>query len=514
MTAKTKIIFLGFAVAIAFLLAYFFIRPGMIEKSYIGTVTSTTNNIGWLLNGFEKEKPLKDRDIAKFKKNIESRFGKVHFLAIADSDRKILNRELLDSSNELYFSIITNFEEGKVLKNPGMIVRHHNQQKYYIISKDINGGYIVTVFPFTLTRKTYIKLALEVFLVLLIAILVTTILYVMFYKKGRIKDDATYRVVDVGAPAKPAPVVKDEQKAAQELSNFASETLSTYVYDLFRFLSTSYSPDLVSLYIMSRDTESMAKSYEMRGHSFLKIDSDNFDSIAVSNEVGMELKNGSTLVLDNGNRAILPVMFRNSLLGALVLHRGIPFKGPEITDIKSQLATISRFLSEYIFFNDVAIDEETGLYSRVYFNLKLREQKKRSASGSSYTVMMISQIGDDTFLDDEQHGELIRSTAMKIAGQLREDDILCRIENYIAALLPDISLDESIERAELITAALNSAKIKMLKNLKITPVIHIGIASTENLGKDEDILSAAHQHLELAKRRGESYIHYSPVRSV
>ena len=514
MTAKTKIIFFGAAVTITFLLAYFFIRPGMIEKEYIDTVSSTASNIGWLLNSFDKDTNLKDRDLARFKKAINARFGEINFLAIADTERKILNRTLLDMSNELNFSLVQNFEEGKILKAPGMIVRNHNQKKYYIFSRTVNGGHIITAFPFSLTRKACIKLILEVILLILFAILIATILYVAIYRKGKIKDDATYRVVDIGAPVKHAPAVMDDQKAAQELSNFASETLSTYVFDLFKDIANTYSPDIVSLYIMSKDTESIAKSFEMRGHSFLKIDSDDFDSIEIGNEVGRELKNASTLVLDNGKRAILPVMYRNSLLGALELHRGIPFNGPEIADVKTQLGNISRFLSEYIFFKDVAIDEQTGLYSRVYFNLKLREQGKRAASGSNYAVMMISQIGDDTFLDETQHVELIRISGSKIAGHLREDDILCRIENYIAILLPDITLDESIDRANKITAALSSAKIKMLKNLKITPVIHIGIASTENLGKDEDMLSAAHQHLELAKRRGESYIQYSPVRNV
>ncbi len=514
MTDKMKTTLLGITLTLVLLIAYFFIRPGMVERSYVRSIGSTANSISLLFNSFQRDRRIFEKDIPQFKRMIESRFGPQEFLAVANSEGAVINKDDIDRGSELYYSIIQNFEGNLMSRSPGMLVRYHNGKKYYILVNNVTGGSMITVYPFRLTKMMYIKLSLEIALIILVSILIAALSYILRHRRPRaVSTPEQQKDVNIAKPqARPA---INEDAASRELSNFASSSLGEYVFELFRQITAGYSPDLVSLYAMNRDATAMAKSFEMKGRSFIKIESDDFDTIDIMTEVGDELKRGSTLVLDNGRKIMLPAMYRNALLGAIIVVRGIPFKGQEITEIKACLADIARYLSEFIFFNDVAVEPETGLYSRTYFNLKLREQKKAlQSNGTPFSLLLLSFFGSDTNLQAEEFQAAVRGVAAKLAPALGEGDIICRVERDIAILLPGAGLDESIAIGERIGEMLQAARVRIDKKNSIALHPYIGLASSEKIDPNDDFLDTARRYLDLAKEREEGTVQYSRIVTV
>ncbi len=513
MTDKMKTTLLGITLTLVLLIAYFFIRPGMVERSYIRGIESTANSISLVFNSFQRDRRIFEKDIPQFKRMIESRFGPQEFLAIANREGTVINKDDIDRGSELYYSIIQNFEGNLMSRAPGMLVRYHNGKKNYILVTNVTGGSMITVYPFRLTKMMYIKLSLEIALIVLVSILIAALSYILRHRRPRPVSKPEYRDITATRPQTSSPI--NEDAASRELSNFASSSLGEYVFELFRQITAGYSPDLVSLYAMNRGATAMAKSFEMKGRSFIKIESDDFDTIDIMTEVGDELKRGSTLVLDNGRKIMLPAMYRNALLGAIIVVRGIPFKGQEITEIKARLADIARYLSEYIFFNDVAVEPETGLYSRTYFNLKLREQKKAlQSNGTPFSLLLLSFFGADTNLQAGEFQAAVRGVAAKLAPALGEGDIICRTERDIAILLPGTGLDESITVGERIAEMLQAARIRIDKKNSIALHPYIGIASSEKLDPNDDFLDTARRYLDLAKEREEGTVQYSRIVTV
>jgi GGDEF domain-containing protein len=172
-------------------------------------------------------------------------------------------------------------------------------------------------------------------------------------------------------------------------------------------------------------------------------------------------------------------MYRNALPAPSSLSRHT-FKGQEITEIKACLADIARYLSEFIFFNDVAVEPETGLYSRTYFNLKLREQKKAlQSNGTPFSLLLLSFFGSDTNLQAEEFQAAVRGVAAKLAPALGEGDIICRVERDIAILLPGAGLDESITVGERIAGMLQAARMRIDKKNRLASIPHRLASSRE-----------------------------------
>lgn len=494
MNKKLGITLLGILIVSAMLFAYFMVRPGMIEKEHAKRVESFTQNIAWLLDGFEREKPLAVRDLRKFRQAIDSRLGPVPFLAITDAGGRILNRDGIDQSNELYYSLAQSIENGQLSRQPGVAVRFHEQKRHYIIIKNAAGGSVITVFPFTITRKTYLKLSLEIALAVLVSVLITTLIYIVFHKGKKPLIKTEFHVTDVSKTA--APSVANEEKASRELHNFATETLSQYVFDLFKFINTSYSPDIIALYVSRPDAGAMSKAYEMKGRSFIRIESPDFDTIDLHNEVGRELTGGSSLVLENGKKILLPVMLRNSLMGTVIIKRDMPFKGPDLGEIKSRFGEIARSLSEYIFFNDVAVEKDTGLYSPVYFNLKLREASSAHAStGAPYAVALLSLTRDESRAGDLP--VIIRGVTARLGTILREGDVACRMGDTIALLMANATIEESREICGQIVDTLKKMKIRAGGNVTLDVFPRIGLASSQQ-DDAHDVLESARKNIEFA----------------
>ncbi len=497
--------------ALILLVGYFLVRPGLLEHEYLNALNARSAAATTGLERFESEKSIEGRDFQKFRETLEKEFGPADYFAVFDKKNVPVYRHTLDRESELFYSLTQEIQSGKVSTGMSPLVRFYNQKKYYVHLNNFRDGSMALSYAFRLSRKDIIRIALELTLIILLSVAAGALVHIALYRSGKIAPTAEHRVIKVGA-RKEAAAPGDDRKAG-EMSAQAAESLKNYVLELFSAIAAGHSPDSISLYIMDRESTRMAKTFEMKGQSFIKIDTPDLDVIDVRNDIGTELKKASTLVLSNGNRLLLPILFRNSLLGAVNLVRGVPFKGMEIADIKSSFGNIAQHLSEYIFCHDVVTDAESGLYSNFYFKLKYDEAVKRRAKGGDHFAAMSVQLFRENAPAREPFLAIVRGLSKKIAERLGEDDIATLHGDTVSVLLPGAEKERAVEAAEELLAYLSKLTVKTEKGrVDLAPCI--GLSSSDMLGAGTDPMAAARQNLDYALLSGESRVEYSNIRSM
>jgi hypothetical protein len=512
MNARYKSTIFAIAAAMILLVAYFFVRPGLLEKEYLKRLDSASTTAAWNLERFDRDKVLERKDFQKYRESLEPGFAPLEYFAVFNTAGGLLYRHTRDRESELFYSVTQDLQSKKITAKDSPLVRFYNQKKYYVFVREIKDGTVALSSVFRLTRKDIIRVVLELSLIVLLSIAAGTLFYIALYRSGRAPSAGAHRVIRVGSQKKA--VVPDEEKKRSEISDYAAENLKNYVFELFSAISAGHAPDTISLYIMNRESTRMAKTFEMKGRSFIKIDAPDLDVIEVQNEIGAELKKASTLVLSNGNKLILPVLFRNSLLGAVNIIRGIPFKGVEIGDIKSLLGNIAQFLSEYIFCHDVVIDADSGLYSNFYFKLKYDEAvKSRARGGNGFAAMLIALFRDGA-PDRGVVAEIVRGLSKKIMERLEADDIATLHDDRISVLLAGAGKERAIAAGEDLLDYLSGLSVKTGSGVRIALKPCIGLTSTDMIGTADDPLKSARQNLEYALLSEESRLEYSKIREM
>ena len=512
MNARYKSTVFAIAAALMLLVAYFFIRPGLLEKECLKRLDSFSTSAAWNLERFERDKALERKDFQKYRESLEGGPDSLEYFAVFNKSQVLLYRHTRDRESELFYSVTQDIQSKKITSKDSPLVRFYNQKKYYVFVREIKDGTMALSSAFSLSRKDLIRVILEISLIVLLSIAAGTLFYIAMYRSGRATSDGEHRVIKVGGPQKP--VIPDEEKKRSEISDYAAENLKNYVFELFSAISTGHAPDTISLYIMNRESTRMAKAFEMKGRSFIKIDAPDLDVIDVQNEIGAELKKASTLVLSNGNKLILPVLFRNSLLGAINIIRGIPFKGMEIGEIKSLFGNIAQFLSEYIFCHDVVIDADSGLYSNFYFKLKYDEAVKSYARGGTGFAAMNIALFRDGAPEREVLAQIVSGLSKKILEKLEEDDIATLHDDRISVILAGAGSERAIATGEELLSWLTGLTVKTESGVRISLKPYIGLTSTDMIGTADDPMKSARQNLDYALRSEESCIEYSKIRNM
>ena len=510
MKSSYKSILLAVTLFLIMITAYFFVRPGLFEKEYVKSLESRSSWTSSSLEAFERDKPIENRDMGKVQSAIEKKFGPPEYFAVYNKKNVPLFRHTRDRESELFYSLGRDIETGKLTPGDSPLVRFYNQKKYYIFLNEIRDGYMALSWSFILSRRDMLRLFLEILLIVLVSIAAGSVFHVVLYRSGGIPAPAEHQVIKVGGDTKPR--IKNVEKKADEIRLYAADNLRNFVYDLFLAISAGHGPDSIALYIMNREASRMSKSFEMKGRSFISIDSPDLDIIDTDNEIGTELKRASTLVLSNGNRIILPILFRNNLLGAVNIIRGVPFKGLEIKDIKALFGDIARFLSEYILFNDVVVDPETGLYGNFYFKLRYEELLKQSRKGiGAFAVLAIALFREK----DDDHGrlrEIAKNLSRGLMDTIGEDDIITLHDASITLLMPGADSVKAVAAAEALLKHLSGLTVKT-GSARVPLKPYIGLTTADMPGVT-DVLGSARENLNYALLSETSTIEHSRIKSI
>ncbi|UCF35873.1 MAG: diguanylate cyclase [Acidobacteriota bacterium] len=156
-------------------------------------------------------------------------------------------------------------------------------------------------------------------------------------------------------------------------------------------------------------------------------------------------------------------------------------------------------------------DGLTGLYNRRYFEDALdREIGRAARRRMGFSIIIVDLDHFKRFNDDFGHaaGDLVLKELGKFLGRsLRGEDIVCRFggEEFVV-LMPEISLNEAVHRAEDLRSGIERLRIDHLGQL-LKATASIGVATYPQFGKDRsDIFEAADAALYKAKESGRNRV--------
>lgn len=204
------------------------------------------------------------------------------------------------------------------------------------------------IFPYKLSSKIIVQVILEIALIIIIAVAATAAGYLRQKKKEAPFNAAHFKIIS--KLKKEKTVNKNSAEIRKKVTDSAFNYLNEYIYELFEHLSSIYQPSDISLFLLNKETAKLDKMYELKSKTFIKADGAAISTIDINNEIGEELKKASVFIQDQGRKVTLPIIYKKSLLGTVILQRENGFKGPEINGVKSHLALAAKPVGQYLQF--------------------------------------------------------------------------------------------------------------------------------------------------------------------
>ncbi len=227
-------------------------------------------------------------------------------------------------------------------------------------------------------------------------------------------------------------VVKNDLEAKNpEKRKETEESFNNRVMELFREIKSELPAESIMLYIKKMENR-LNKTYELRGKTFLKIDSSIIDSIDIS-ELKEAHKSGA-IITQNGQKIQLPIVQENSLLGIVEIFLNESILNVNLENLKEKLKDFARATGDYLTANRIIFDEATGLYSDIYFKMKIDEMNyKKSKDG--YAIITMDLFKDKEISPEEKNlvikiiqKDLYRATG--ITGIYKRGEKISAIQEY------------------------------------------------------------------------------------
>lgn len=507
MKSNVKTIVLTIILTVIASVVYLFIRPRFYEQTYLERIEGKTREIITIIEKTDLKKELNQIDIQKIFENQAKKLVPIEYLAIFDTLSGKFSSISLDKESELFYSISHDIQSSKLQPTEKPMVRFHKQKKYYVFLKQIPGGLCAVGYRFEPTRRDIIQLALEILLIIVLSIFIATVFHLYRYRTGKIPADV--HVIKIKKDT--SSFIRDLDTKKNELSILATNRLKEYVLNLFNKISSEHAPDSLAIYLMNRESTHMSKTFEMKGKSFITIDSPDLDIIKTQTEIGKELQNSSVLVLSNGMRLLIPILYRNTLLGALNITRGVPFKGLEIQDIRKSFGELAQYLSEYIVYHDAVIDSTTGFYTNFYFNFKYEEFRKNLTKSNHFSVLEIAFTKENCSVENAK--AIAKAISHKFFQKIDQSAIPSLFDEKLRVLLPLCDKENAIQIAQKILSLLQGTAVHIPKG-KVVLAPTIGLASTSMPGCEDNPIAIACENLHYALSTGKSDIEYARITTI
>ncbi len=527
MSYKTKIIISGLFITIIALAAYISLRMDIFEKQMAAKLKKQNERIIKTYQGAFEEKEIKTiqgNDLTLFLNKINKAIPDIALVIIADTDKTIRLSSKNDSiiQSDIYDKILHDFTGNNLrINRPGeFIIRYYtsgeNQKekniKYYIFNNNMGTGSLVITFPHKPGKIIITRAALEITLIIIIIIIFCSVLYIMHDKKDVITEYAEKTADEQNKKILRKNIVNEERSIIRESLSLASEGLSSYVYNLFSEIFNKFHTKSLSLYIKSSEN-TMAKLFEYRGNSFMKIDSPVFDTLDLTSGIGRELKNGTPIILMAGKKAVLPLIHNDSLLGTLHVTTEEHISGDELDTITLMSASVRKELGDYLVLNNVMIDQSTGIYSETYFTMKYNEIVNKSVSKKHhFSLILVSIARNIKHLIETDQKAVIKVIAPILDEEIKDDKLIGHYDRFIAVLLPESDAGRSRKAADRIFKALSRLRIKISEQEHLDIVPFIGVASSEMTDDPRHVLDTAHKNIDLALTRDDGNIQNSAMK--
>jgi hypothetical protein len=502
MSVKAKVIAAGAVFLVVALFIYFTVRFGFVERDRVGSLVVSTNDIVRDYREMERRMARENRlpspdDLSAFLKFTHKKYPQVALLAITDnalSLRLSSKNDRYIRSSELFEAILKDFTQEKfnISRTNPYAVRYYEEQsggapeqlKFYIFLNRIGPYRLLVVYPHTVSGPVITRTALEVALLSVFMVIITAAAYVALTKKGGPGTSGSALTVDLDLEDRPAS--RGDGRPAGETANAVSDGLGGYIRDLFMAIHGSCGTEAISFYIF-HSSGRLVKTMELIGTTFLRIDSVSFDTIDVANEAGRELRDGATMVLEEGRKIIMPLVYNNTFLGAVKLEKREGLQGSEIGEIRNAIAGVLKNIRDHIIVNDVMTDAETGLNSKLYYNLKYGECVRGwKGKGRDFSLMFIRLFRGDHPIGNSEKSGIMKLLAPVIAKSVGNDSYICRHDDILAVIMPEVNSRKARGLEKQLADILSKYRIRTGVDAYVQIDPKIGASSTDTAGPGED----------------------------
>jgi GGDEF domain-containing protein len=534
MSSKIRNIAIFTIIFIVTLTPYYIFRSDNIEKKYISGIITKSEMIRPAAEMLNREASPDPNKVKKLFNEIMDKEPSAAALALTDrfdSLKYLIKNDGLIRSGTIVDLIISDIKEKNFNsdnKNEPF-VRNYNDgtggsERFYIYPFISGGQKTFAVFAFKLERKTLVRLALEVLLLISFSFMLTGMALTLLRKKG-LADDPNVRTIVLGAKKTPAekpaggrkikaesdkktpradqidendlsPIIgTDTDKNSNEMirksnpeTESAIEALNARIFDLFKQIHKELKPESIALYIKKMEGR-LSKTYELKEKTFLRIDSSLFDNIKIS-EIE-NIKRSGAHVIDDGKVIRIALIDDESLLGLIEIRLKDSATSLDLGRLQTEVKDISKDIKEFLVINNVIVDRETGFYSSSYFNMKLSEQIYSAQKISTKFHLLLIDVFRDVSIDKDQKNtvlKIIYPVIKKSAGETLE---LFLHSGKIAIILPEVNLKDA-ENIELaVTKDISRFRIKLSPENTIRLKPAAAIMSSSEAENVKEILKEA-----------------------
>lgn len=213
--------------------------------------------------------------------------------------------------------------------------------------------------------------------------------------------------------------------------------------------------------------------------------------------------------------AIFPIIYRDSVLGVMMLASMSPFRANELSLLESMINQIAIVLENALAHEKVAqlsiTDTLTGVYNRRYLTQRLDEEFRISHRHHSPLSVLIVDIDHFKRINDDfghQIGdEALIAVARALKENIRDSDLLARFggEEFVI-VLPHTSQKDARLVAEKLRQTVNTRSVAAMGERRIS--ISVGVATIPELKVDngDELLGAADRALYQAKEQGRNCV--------
>jgi len=487
MTTKFRIISTAIFFTTLFLTAFVYFRSISLTASHIDKMNYSIKRIEKGFISFsEKKKKLGKRDLKQFISEAQKEFDRLAIITVASTDyskRFISKNDIYLSSSKILETIIEDFTRGQISTTgtdrflekdyKTSEIDSGERDTFYIFHLYLKPYRLLVVFPHAFDKEDFTRLALEMLLILIVSTILFTALYIVLVKQGRVENAVNY--IDLRYNKRAAA----REDSSHGVSSITSDTLASSLLPVFEKISKELMTKEITLYL--KGTESTyTKAFQYSGSTFLKIESDHFQTIEVSRDKREELYNSATIIMHEGSRLIVPIVDEGSMLAIINIEGSQSFSGEHINTIEEEMKSTTTDIKNYLTLNNVMLDKDTGLFSTSYYHLRYNELLKIKEQNNTDFSLLYIAMGSHLELTKSQFSSLIKTISPIINQRLRGGDLICLYDNYIAILMPGTDSRRASGISGVILKKLSRMRIHLDEKTGIHLKPIIGKASTDN----------------------------------
>ncbi|MCL1910871.1 MAG: hypothetical protein FWG13_01540 [Leptospirales bacterium] len=467
MTKKNITLAVGFIIAAIFFGIYVDFRRGSVEKNYIAQITESSNSIENLakeyLAGTDKS-TFSSYQMRSLLSSVIETYPETMLAAISDSNYKIkeVNRTKF-VTEQIFSNFQSEYSSGAIAvpNSQTPVSRDYHYKRdgkelssvMYIFVKDIGQYKFAIAYPFVLDAKVLTRLGLEIFLIIILVVIISSFVYMSLSKKYPDREPGQRR-------RQAGQETRNDNAALNKPFDLSSgDDMSAIIAGIAEKSGAS------SIFLYSKDNSSaMSSIYGQNNGSVVE------PNKVLGESIVKELSRASAFLTNKAATLILPIKDKGTLTAALELKREQPFSRIDIRQIK----TLSQGLIGKI------PARETLRSSGSYKDALVELTEKYHLSGSDFSVVFISCFDEMGALNHTQRDIALQFILPEIKKYIGQNDKIFEYDEYIALLMEDTGSSFAKLTAQKIKEILSKFRFKVDERQArlVKPVF--SIASTDS----------------------------------